>query len=681
MFKFLILFICLLFANVAGAKSRPENKYLKKAVQNVEKGDLKNAKTYYLRALAKNPDSYDANLGIGLMLCELLDNHTEALPYLEKALSLSFSDTLKDLSFALAQCYQYKGDFEKAIYFYSQLDGCIDYDNEIDLTAELEKRKNDCRYALEHKFYPKSEHVFVVNAGPSINSDMPEYVPVLTSRGELIFTSKRQDSPREELNYLDGKYYESMYIAQIEEGGFKKPRRYTIPDLFLHSHFLKYHESIVSMSPDGTSLFTFRDNKIYEIKMNERSRRKPRKLLKTINFNRYQNHAYVSRDGKTLFFTSDAAGGYGGNDIYKSVKNEKGEWGPPHNLGPVINTAYDEEAPYLSDDGSTLYFSSRGHAGYGNFDIYKSYAIDTSWSKPANLGEPFNSPGHDIFLVHDSAATTGYFSSSRNGGFGDMDIYKVIYLDKLNRQCPGVNAPQITLQLSDSSSGDYRNRLDVSMPGSYTLYACEWKLNGQDLDNKSATLDYDYKQAGQYTIETKAIALCDTCLNPVIVCLSTTNTFKAPEPIVVNNNTASAADPNVSTVGAASRGGISAAELLAMGFNPAALQFDFNKAELRADALQILGPNIEFLKNHPELRVEIVGHSDSRGPKWANQVMSEWRANSVKRALLKSGVSAAQLVVVKGMGSLALLNNCAGNAPCSEAEHQQNRRVELILKK
>ena len=99
---------------------KPEAKFLKKAEQSIEKGNLKNAKSYYLRALAKNPDSYDANLGIGLMLCELLDNHNEALPYLETALRLSGKDTLKDLEFALAQCYQYKGDYEKAIQYYKK---------------------------------------------------------------------------------------------------------------------------------------------------------------------------------------------------------------------------------------------------------------------------------------------------------------------------------------------------------------------------------------------------------------------------------------------------------------------------------------------------------------------------------------------------------------------------------
>jgi outer membrane protein OmpA-like peptidoglycan-associated protein len=676
MSKAIYIFL-LLISGLMLSAAKPETRLLKKAEQSIEKGNLKNAKAYYLRALAKNPESYDANLGLGLMLCELLDNHAGALPYLEKALALSVKDTLKDLAFALAQCYQYKGEFEKAISFYNLLDGCIDYENEIDLSTELQKRKDDCNYAISHKYYPKNPNIFIVNAGRTINTEMPEYVPVLTPKGELIFTSKRKDTESEELNYLDGKYYESMYITRLDSAGFKKVRRYTLPDQFMRSHFSKYHESVLSISPDGTKLFTYRDNKIYEINIEEREKEKPRKLLKTINFNYYQNHAYLSRDGKTLFFTSDASGGYGGNDIYKSLKDEKGQWGKPENLGPTINTPFDEEAPFLSDDGLTLYFSSRGHQGFGNFDIYKSYFLENRWTIPENLGEPVNSPGHDVFMIVDSSASVGYFSSSRNGGFGDMDIYKIIFIDKINKQCPAYNLVNISLELKDATGAGHKNRIDAAVPGNYNVLFSEWKVNGKVVDTVNTFLDYTFSD-GKNQVSSRIVALCDTCLVPVISCNSIEH--EPGKPAIVASNE-SLPPTETAAVDLSKRSGLlNREELTSLGFNLSPILFDFNRSELKSEALEILGPNIELLKKHPGLRVEIDGYSDVRGSDDGNRYVSQLRANSVKNCLIKNGVKPSQIISAKGRGASNLVNTCDGKHTCDENAHQQNRRVIFTVR-
>lgn len=654
---------------------KPEAKYLKKAEKSIEKGNLKDARAYYKRALAKQPNSFDANFGMGMMLCELLDNYSEALPYLEKALDVSGKkDTLKDLAFSLAKCYQHQGEFEKAIQFYNLLNGCVDYDDEIDLGKELQKRKDDCQFALTHKNSPKNENIFIVNAGKTINTDMPEYVPVLTPQGELIFTSKRKDNLNEELSYLDGKYYESMYISKLDSLGFKKVRRYTLPDLFVRSHFAKYHESVISISPDGKKLFTYRDNRIFEININDRARFKPQKVLKTIHFNYYQNHAFVSRDGKTLYFTSDAKGGIGGNDIYKSVKDKDGKWGKPVNLGDTINTSFDEEAPFLTDDGNTLYFSSRGHEGYGNFDIYKSNLVDGKWTKPQNLGEPINSPGHDVFMIHDSTSSVGYFSSSRSGGFGDMDIYKIIYIDKINKQCPQYNHGTISLSISDDNAADYKNKIVANVPSNYKVLFYEWRVNDIKVDSSGATLEHDYLAEGTYRVDSKIVALCDTCLVPMINCVSINNEFKKPE-VVVTENTAGNINVAITT------GVLNNEQLTALGFNLSPMLFDFNRSEVRKDALQILGPNIELLKKYPDLQVEIIGYSDVRGTEVNNQRVSEQRAKSIKRCLLNNGVKQSQVIACMGKGASDLVNDCGVGKACDERAHQQNRRVIFRISK
>jgi len=503
---------------------------------------------------------------------------------------------------------------------------------------------------------------------------MPEYVPVLTLQNELIFTSRRKDHKREQVSYLDGKYFESMYISKIDNAGFKEARRYTLPDQFLKSKFRKNHESVVSMSPDGKKLFTFSDNKIFEINMDERSSQKPKKLLKTINFDYYQNHAFLTKDGNTLYFTSEAKGGIGGIDIYKSTKIKEGEWSKPENIGEPVNTPFDEDAPFITDDGKTMYFSSNGHEGFGNYDIYKSTFANGKWSTPENLGQPINSPGHDIFMIQDNKASVGYFSSSRNGGYGDMDIYKINYLDNLNKDCPANTIPQISLNLSDALKNTFKNKVEVKLPSNYKVYSYEWKVNEKTIENPGAVLDYDYKSTGTYTVASKVLAWCDTCLSPLVACSVIENKFeniKIDSAITVAVKKDSPVSADLSNL----KGELSGEQLNAIGFNTKPLLFGFDKSVLRNDAEEILKTNTEVLNKYPHLTVQIIGYTDSRGSQKHNQLLSNQRAKNVKNYLAKNGIKTSQITFSSGKGAKDLVNNCDKGSACDKEAHQQNRRV------
>jgi outer membrane protein OmpA-like peptidoglycan-associated protein/tetratricopeptide (TPR) repeat protein len=649
---------------------KPANKYLRKAARQTEKGNIQSAKILYAKALELEPDNYKANLGMGLLLCELMDNYSGALPYLEKAYHGSEKDTLGDLLYALAKCYQNNGKYEKAISFFDRMNGFEDFEGEIEFQKDIDKRKADCRYAMAHTDMPNRDKWYIVNAGRSINTDMPEYVPVLTPQNELIFTSRRKDDIKEEVSYLDGKYFESMYIAKIESGGFKDLRRYTLPDQFLKSKYLKHHESVVSMSPDGKKLFTYHDNKIFEINMDQRQSQKPTKLLKTINFDYYQNHAFLTADGNTLYFTSEAKGGLGGIDIYRSTKIKEGEWSKPENIGAPVNTEYDEDAPFVTDDGKTLYFASTGHEGYGNFDIYKSEWIDGKWSTPVNLGAPINSPAHDIFMIQDSKGEYGYFSSARVGGQGDMDIYKIIYLDNYNKECPLVKNQQVKLNIIDGNTNDFANGIEVKMPADYKVLSYQWKVNGETVQSNSLDLSYNYKAPGTYTVESKIIAYCDTCLSPIITCNILENKFYGVKtdsvPVVKNNY-------SVEDIKGTS-GQLNSDQLATLGFNMSPILFDFNKSDIRPDADAILKNNVDVMRKYPWLKVEIIGYTDSRGSKAYNEALSERRANSVKKYLRKGHVNLSQVKFTKGKGFTEPAVDCA-TKQCDDQAHQQNRRV------
>ena len=152
-------------------------------------------------------------------------------------------------------------------------------------------------------------------------------------------------------------------------------------------------------------------------------------LSPNVNTPAWETHATISIDGSALYFVSDRKeGGQGGRDIWRCVKLPNGAWGVPYNLGPTINTPGDEDAPYLHPDGVTLFFSSTGHKNMGGFDVFKSVKNeDGQWSEPENLRAPINTPDDDIFYVQSADGKRGYISSNRKGNFGETDIYRVDY--------------------------------------------------------------------------------------------------------------------------------------------------------------------------------------------------------------------------------------------------------------
>lgn len=653
----------------------PVKRYIRKAELNIERGNLELARKYYEKALTLEPENIRANMGMGLMYCELLDNYAKALPYLEKANMPPVEDSLYDVMFALGKCYQHNGEFEKAIGYFDRLKFVVDLDQEKDFQRELGKRKEDCRYAIAHKNDRPERDMHVVNAGRSINTEMPEYVPVLLPGNKMIFTSKRKDDEKEKINYLDGKYFESMYICDITPTGFRNIRRYTIPDKYLRPPKSNRHESVISLSQDGTKLFTYKDGNIYTVNLSETAEKEPSKIESFVNKNIYENHAYLSRDGKQLFFSVEAESSLGGTDIYLSTLQEDGSWSKPENLGAPINTPFDEDAPFLSADGQTLYFASTGHKGFGNFDLYKSTKVNGKWTEPENLGKPLNSPGHDIFLVHDTLNATSYFSSGRNGGFGDMDIYKVLYLDKIDTSCNEQATDLLTLEIIDGDSTDYSNMVAWKMPGNIKVLRSNWWLNGEHRIGDTASFTYDYGAPGSYTVSSKIITLCDTCLNPMVACNSIVNVFIRHKGATADSSDLASGDEDLSLI----EGELSDEQLRKMGINPEPILFAFDKAGLSAEAKALLDGNIEALRKYSNVKLKIVGYTDSRGPASYNQRLSERRAKSVLNYLLSKGIDSTQIIEVQGKGERELVNNCNDTRPCRESEHRKNRRVRIVV--
>jgi len=690
------------------------SKYIRKAEGAVYSGKYETARVYYSKALEQDANSFKANYGMGILLSEYLMNYEKSLPFLEKAVELSPNkDSVPELMFSLGKVYAFYKKYDLALSYFEKL---LPYQDNVDdesFKRELNKRIFDCYYAKKNSQQASSKELYIVNAGKSINTEMDEYVPVLTPNNQILFTSKRKDGPKEKINPDNGKYFEAMYIADIRNGYTSNTRLFSN----ITSKTINGNESVVSIFPDGKKLFVYKDKKLYEVSFDRTEKKYNTNDL--LNFDEYQNHACLSKDGNTVYFTSESSTGNGGNDIYFSVKNADGAWGTPQNLGKVINTSRDEEAPFVSLDGKTLYFSSNGHNDcYGEFDIYKSELVNGEWTKPINMGLPINSSGNDVFYVISEDPSYAYFSSSRIGGQGDLDIYKVIFPGKIKQELQDCGSNVLAVDTKQGNENAYKYKFSIGIPAemknkvlSFSFYINDSIITKQETDE----IEIQFKTYGDYKLKAKLIAACDTCITPYIACFDRVLSVKDTTPIVaVNNNTNNNGNTsnnngnvnnnngnnnnssnnngntnnnsgNNNTSNANNsvpvKGQMSNEELAQIGLNLKPLYFSFDKDELRDDAIASLKQNIEILKKYPDLKIYVYGHTDARGGKKRNYYLSYRRALMVEKYLIKEGIKRSRIIVF-AKGETELVNNCIETADCDKEAHQLNRRVELkVIKK
>mgnify|MGYP000869564835 CR=1 FL=1 len=285
---------------------------------------------------------------------------------------------------------------------------------------------NYCKNAKTLMAQPHSS--VIKNMGKSINSAFDDYVPVIApDESELYFTSKRSGSTGNSKNG-DNSYFEDVYVARQENGEWKMAENIGYP---INS---SNNDACVAISPDGHRMIVYRtaedgiSGDLYITEMGMHHRWEPLVLLgPEINSEFLEASACFSRDTAELYFTSNRPGGYGGKDIYRIRKLPNGKWAAPFNLGPNVNTPFEEDAPFLHPDGVTLYFSSTGHNSMGEYDIFKSVwsAENNEFSKAENLGYPINDVNSDIFFVLSADGQRGYYSSEKPETNGGIDLYQI----------------------------------------------------------------------------------------------------------------------------------------------------------------------------------------------------------------------------------------------------------------
>ena len=353
-------------------------------------------------------------------------------------------------------------------------------------------------------------------------------------------------------------------------------------------------------------------------------------------------HPALSHDDKKLYFVSDMPGGYGSVDIYVVDINEDGSFGEPVNMGPRINTEGRDMFPYIGKD-NVLYFSSDGREGYGELDIYASKIYDNTVAVPISLESPINSAFDDFAFIIDDEKDRGFFSSNRDEGKGDDDIYSFLASPGLYFHC----TQEITGIVKSESSGEPIANATVEIRSK----------DGEVLETVSSSAD------GSYTFSN---ALCDS----TYVIVGMHKGYLNDEKTV---NTANDVDTNAVRVDLNLPD-----QFISNKVNINTIYFDFDKFNIRPDAAKELDKVVQVMNEYPELLIEAGSHTDARGKDKYNMKLSEKRAKSTVDYIVSKGIDAAR-ITHQGYGETQLVNECSNDVKCSDEQHQLNRRTEFKI--
>lgn len=425
----MLVFISL---NLSSQQSSFTSKF-QEAVRLDEENELSQSIVIWTQLASEYPDNYNVNYKAGRAYLLSFNRKKAALPFLQKAIKGDVSKNYDPISpgerKVPVEVYYYYG---KALH--------LNYDfGKAEENYDLFIREAP----VKHFLYPEAElgieqignarvlvktpvKFEIENLGSVVNSEYPDYSPVISvDENALFFTSARLRADSSNFGVFDrttGLHFEDIYVSY-------KDRKGTWQEPELLSINTTGHNATVNVSVDGQTLYIYKDvngGDIYESRLVGETWSEPVPMSDQINSSGWETHLAATPDGQTIYFVSDRKGGFGGRDIYRVHKLPDGKWSKPSNLGPKINTPFDEDAVFISPDNQTLYFSSKGHDSMGGFDImYSNRGEDGEWSEPINIGYPINTTDDDVFFVTSPDGRRAYYSSFREEGFGEKDIYLI----------------------------------------------------------------------------------------------------------------------------------------------------------------------------------------------------------------------------------------------------------------
>ena len=676
--KFFILlffqaFVGCLFAQSVEFKQAnfPNNtkKEFKRALKNKKMGektmkaeDYRTAVNFLLKANEFNPKNAELNYEIANCY-EHLSQIPEAVRYAEAAYALD-SLVAPELVYYKGYAHQMRYEFDDAVKYYQR------YLKTPGVTREgnnkAQQRIKECKNGkmlVRRGEIPCKIYILDTN----VNGKYDEYGPAVTADDStLFFTTRRTMKKNPNKGYAsDGKYYEKIFRSSKDSSWDKS-------HWALGSNF-RGHFAVQGVSNDGSRVLLYKEKRggdLYEAKLHGKKFGAAKRLPRAVNTKAHETSASYSYDGNTIYYCSDRTDmGYGGHDIYKVTKNDKGKWKVVENLGNVLNTPEDEVTVFAHPDGKTMYFSSRGHDGMGGFDIFVTTFEDGKWSKPRNLGLPINTPGDDISFVITANGKSAYYASAQPTGFGEEDIY-----------CISFKSDKVFVSTTED------NLLDDGDP-----FAEESEVKEKAMPTHQMTLltglvrDKNTKEPLSASIE-----LFDLDSNRKIGDFETnseTGKFLLSLPaghhykILVKSP---GYRSHEETFDIPDSSGFQKKELIIelesdgseMPEHLKNIEFDFDKSNVQgSEAARRLDMVADYMKRHPDVKVLISGHTDSMGTDEYNQALSERRAKTAADYLVNKGISRNRMTT-KGYGESRPIDTNE-----TDEGRQHNRRVEFEIVK
>lgn len=500
-------------------------------------------------------------------------------------------------------------------------------------TLENEKLQLKNNYII-HKINGNSEFS---DFGPSFYGD------------KIVFASARKKG---NLYAWNNEPYLDLYVANTDDSG----NLINIVPLSKNINS-KMHEANAVFTKDGKTMYFTRNNFLNGKKGKDAKKVSHLKIYKAEliddqwtnitelpfnNVNYSVEHPALNNSEDKLYFASDMPGSIGSFDLFEVAINNDGTYGTPKNLGPTINTSGREQFPFLNASNQ-LFFASDGHLGYGGLDIFQSNFTNNQFTEPINLGTPINSNFDDFALIVSSNGK-GYFSSNRDGGTGDDDIYTFNQNQKYFVN--GVVKDKTSLKLLPGAEVSILNQ--------------NGELIKKMIVNNQASYNFEVKNGENYTIKaTKNLYV------PYQTEFKVTGNI-ADKKIPILMESFEQAEKNI----------IAENNKIQIKIKP--IYFDFDKWNIRKDAALELENVITILKKYPSMKIEVGAHTDFRGSDIYNLMLSEKRAKSVKKYLVCQGINEDR-INAKGYGETQPVNNCTKVGTCDEEGYNKNRRCEFVI--
>lgn len=588
---------------------------------------------------------------------EQIGDYESAIIHYKEALRISPNHSSTGSTyFYLGNLQQAVGDYESSI---RNLDIFLQNRNaNPELQGEALKIRSNCEFAMNSMRSPRNFNP--INVGPGINTADPEYFPTITVDGKtILFTRRIKDERVQQVQQQ-----EDFYISQLNDRnmwGTAEPMPSNVNTVL--------NEGAPTIAADGRSLIfvacsDFSGDNYYGEKRSGKGScdmfftkklgsrwTDPINLPGNVNTPTWESQPSLSADGKTLYFVRRVSkrGEPANSDIFVSKLMDNGQWSTALALPNYINTPQQEESVLIHPDGKTLYFASRGHVGMGGSDIYLTRMDDKgNWSVPENLGYPINTKYDENSLMVSPDGEIAFFASDRKGGYGDLDIYYFVMPEEL-RPTKTLYFEGIVFDANSKSPVPGKFQLIDLKSGKEVIFSEADKVTGEFLVslplNKEYALNVSYPG---YTFFSKNFNMTNPDGLEAIHMDVPLVPITSDKPVLLEN-----------------------------------VFFDLSKATLRPESSIELDKLNDFLSKNSTIKIEIGGHTDTRGDEKENQKLSEDRAKAVYDYLIKKGVSPTRLSY-RGYGeSQPVVEDTVISKMNSEKEketaHQFNRRTEYKI--